>query len=111
MRLPYRELQRVCFLSVPRKFLGERKQTKANQIQRDREPSIKGVYLIENQNNLYLGAGPESDSDCRTDRYDTIANPVQSTVQCRLVTCALHPCMDAFRFSGLRWSRIDQEYR
>ena len=34
----------------------ERKQTKANQIQRDREPSIKGVYLIEN--NLYLGAGP-----------------------------------------------------
>ena len=26
----------------------ERKQTKANQIQRDREPSIKGVYLIEN---------------------------------------------------------------
>ena len=31
MRLPYRELQRVCFLSVPRKFLGERKQTKANQ--------------------------------------------------------------------------------
>ena len=98
MRLPYREF---AFFLYPESF--SEKESKANQIQRDREPSIKGVYLIEN--NLYLGAGPESDSDCRTDRYDTIANPVQSTVQCRLVPCIVCTASvhgSAFRFSGLR---------